>query len=101
MKTKTRKKFMENYGVFYAALGGTFGAYRTAGEAFKEALKFKPYKQLQINYEQDFADFTRGFEGFQNLRIACQKEKARAEQQNKEILQSVNFDAPNYLYEGE
>jgi hypothetical protein len=99
--TKTeRADFMYCYGQFYAGLGGTFGTYREAGEAFVEAKKFKPYAQLEISFVTDFPNFETGFNTFQKLRIALQKQKAQSEARMKALLVKIDFDAPNYMYDG-
>ena len=84
-----RASFLFSFGQFYANLGGTFGTYRTAGEAWEQAKNFKPYSQLQIGTVKDQMNFETGFNTFQNLRIAMQLEAARVVVHNCLKIHSV------------
>lgn len=101
MNEEQRKRFLFCYGNFYAGLGGLFAAYRTADEAFEKAKEFKPYEALELGSKpEDFNNFREGFSEFQKLRIKMLLAKRDAENEMKLILNSIRFEAPNYLYAG-
>lgn len=93
-----RTEFLKNYGTYYAGLGGLFGTYRTAEDAFIEAVKFKPYQKLNFT-ASDFVAFEIGFKEFQTLRIAMQLRKAEAEEGNKQLLIKYGYEFQNYVYD--
>jgi hypothetical protein len=86
-----RHKYMQSLGTFYAALGGEFGAYRTARPAFEAAKPMKLYERVKI-VESDFIQFESAFNKFQDLRVAMQLEKARAQAVMAEIRMETDMD---------
>lgn len=98
MNKRDRKTFLKNYGVFYALLGGTFGAYRTADEAFQKARLFRPYHKLNF-VDADLEFFAQGFARGQKKRVAMQLTKAKAEKGNKALLAKYNYEFQNFVYD--
>ncbi len=94
-----RNNFMKAYGVRMAGVGGLFGAYKDATEAFQVAKGFKPYLSFEIGTDKDFKWFEIGFNEGQTFRIVMQKSQADAQAFMSNMLKEGCLEAPNYLYE--
>lgn len=82
----------------YSGIGGmSFGAYKSAEEAFDVFRNFLLYKQLEIG-QGDFPAFKKGYDSFQAFRVEYQLALRKADAVLKEILAGVDYHAPNYLY---
>ena len=88
--SEDRGRFFYNLGVFYAGLGGTFGAYKRAAPAFLNAKNLHLYKNVNVKFV-DFPNFNKGFNSFQTLRNAMTLEKVRAGEEMRTLLASVNL----------
>ena len=89
--TEQRQRFMNALGTFYANLGGTFGAYRLAADAFQSAKTVKLYEWVKFE-DADFQPFEHGFSDLQKLRIAMQLAKRRASDEMADIMNGVGAD---------
>lgn len=85
-----RQKFMCHLGIQYASMGGQFGAYRLAEDAFEVAKASHLYSRAGIG-KADFKAFSLGFKKFQRYRIAMQKFKADSQAKMQGILNEVDL----------
>lgn len=85
-----RKTFVHSLGMFYAGLGGLFGAYKTARDAFAAAKALHLYRSVQLD-AADYATFRKGFKDFQDLRITLMVAKRDAQARMDAVLKDVNL----------
>lgn len=90
-----RNKYMQSLGVFKAALGGTFGFYRTVTDAWANVLDGKGIFDATDFTDADFDQFAIGFKAFQDIRISMQILKAQAQAQMTDVLASDDVIQPD------
>lgn len=88
-----RKTFIENLGRQYA---GT-GYYRDADVALRRAMDFQMYASLELDFRTDMSDFFRGFDEVQDLRKLVMLLKAKAQADNKLVLQELEGKGLTFL----